>query len=100
MSIVLAATPASEANTKISGLLIAVYCIMKNILPLIGITLVVLAGVAYGFGQFFGADSRAKAASWGMACLTGAIIMLVIALIGPVIVKGLYTGTVTDIVCP
>jgi hypothetical protein len=57
-----------------------------------------MAAAAYGFGQFFGADTRAKASGWAMACLVGAIIMMVIYLIGPVIVKNLYP-TAQDIVC-
>jgi hypothetical protein len=85
------------AGTTPEGKIKATMCticeLMQNILPIIGLTLMVLAGVAYGSGQFFGADTRAKAAGWGMACLTGAIIMFVIYLVGPMIVIYLYQGT-------
>lgn len=98
MSIAFAAET-TDAGTKISGLVTTIYCLLTGIVPIIAFTLFVLAAVAYGVGQFFGADTRAKAATWGMAALTGAIVMLVIYLIGPMIVKGLYSASVTEITC-
>ena len=84
---------------KLTGFMNTIYCILHDLIPILAFTLFVLAGVAYGIGQFFGADTRAKAATWGMAALTGAIVMLVIYLIGPMIVKGLYSASVTEITC-
>ena len=81
-----------DAQQSIINTMGMVYCLMATILPVIGFVLMVIAAAAYGFGQFFGADSRAKATTWAMACLTGAIIMLLINLIGPMIITSL-TGT-------
>jgi len=100
MSIAFAAVPTNDASTKISQLVCTVYNILNGVFPIIVFTLFVLAAVAYGFGQFFGADTRAKAAGWGMACLTGAIIMLVIYLIGPVIITSLYKEVDMATACP
>jgi len=81
-----------NAQANITGAMGMIYCLMSTLLPFIAFVLMVLAAAAYGFGQFFGADSRAKATSWGMACLTGAIVMLLIYMIGPMIVTSLTGG--------
>jgi len=92
------ATTGAEA-AKVTGLVTSIYCMLTSIFPIIIFTLMVLAAVAYGAGQFFGADTRAKATTWAMACLSGAVVALIIYLLGPMIIKGLYTGTVTEITC-
>jgi len=81
-----------DAQANITNAMGMVYCLMTTLLPFIGFVLMVLAAAAYGFGQFFGADSRAKATTWAMACLTGAIVMLLIYMIGPMIIKSLVPG--------
>jgi hypothetical protein len=98
MTVIGATEVGSDAQAQIQNTLTTVYCIMTSIIPFIGFVLMVLAAVSYGFGQFFGADTRAKATTWGMACLTGAIVMLLIFMIGPLIIKGLYPAA-KDIVC-
>jgi len=85
-----AATPIDA----IKGLVSTICTTLTGILPILAFTLFVLAGVAYGIGNFFGADTRAKAAGWGMSALTGAIIMLIIYIMGPIIISALY-GTAT-----
>jgi len=98
ISLVFAGTP--SAATKITGLVCTIYKILTSVFPIIVFTLFVLAAVAYGFGQFFGADTRAKAATWAMACLTGAIIMLIIYLLGPTIIGSLYQQVDMTTACP
>ena len=93
-SLVLASVPDSDAGTKITGLVKSIYCLLTGVFPLLIFSLMVLAAVAYGAGQMFGADTRAKASTWAMACLTGAVIALVIYMLGPMIINGLY-GTTT-----
>jgi len=95
----LVAATTSTATTKITGLIKDIYCMLKNILPILVFTLMVLAGVAYGIGNFFGADTRAKAQGWGMTALTSGIIALIIYLLGPMIIAGLYSDTITTITC-
>jgi hypothetical protein len=86
-------TSTSSASDKLGATICNIYCMLNAILPIIAFTLFVLAGVAYGVGQFFGADTRAKAAGWGMSALTGAIIMLIIYIMGPVIITALYPSS-------
>ena len=54
--------------------------------------MIVLAGLTYAIGQIMGAETRARAAVWATAMLTGAVIGLVIYLITPPIV-GALVGT-------
>jgi Na+-driven multidrug efflux pump len=55
-------------------------------------TLFVLAGAAYGAGNFFGAEIRAKANSWAMSCITGGIIALLIILFSDILITNLMPG--------
>ena len=59
----------------------------KQFLAVASMILVVLAGAVYGIGQILGAETRARAAVWATAMLTGAVIGIVIFLIVPPIVK-------------
>jgi Na+-driven multidrug efflux pump len=49
--------------------------------------LVVLAGATYAIGQILGAETRARAAVWATAMLTGAVIGIVIYIIMPPLLK-------------
>jgi len=80
----------ADASDKIKCVMKQICCIVKGILPVIAFTLFILAGVGYGIGNFFGAETRAKAQGWGMSALVGAIIMLVIYMLGPTIIISLY----------
>jgi len=78
-------------------------CAMKDIcnmvsglLPIMAFVLFILAGVAYAVGNFFGAEMRAKAIGYAMNMLTGAIIALILSIIGPTIITSLGGGTFTD----
>ena len=86
----LAATDDAGANLKCA--MKAVCDLLDGLIPFIAFTLFVIAGAAYGAGQFFGADTRAKASGWAMSAVTGAIIMILIYLIGPTIIDSLYGG--------
>jgi hypothetical protein len=90
---VLLATDTTGAGANIKCAMHAVCAIMNDLVPFIAFTLFVIAGAAYGAGQFFGADTRAKASGWAMSAITGAIIMILIYLIGPTIINSLYGST-------
>lgn len=49
--------------------------------------LIVLAGTAYAIGQMMGAETRARAAVWATAMLTGAVIGIIIYLVSPAVIK-------------
>lgn len=78
----------TEALGKICDLFAAV-------LPVIGFVLFVLAGVAYAAGNFFTAEIRAKATSWAMNMILGAIISFLLWIIAPTIIGALSPGTVS-----
>jgi len=81
---------AAGVASSIASVVSVVCNMLKGILPIIVFTLFILAGVAYGIGNFFGAETRAKAQGWGMSALTGAIIMLVIYIMADPIITALY----------
>lgn len=68
---------------------------IETILPVITFVLFILAGVAYAVGQFFGAETRAKAVGWSMSIITGAIVALIIYVLGPVIITAMGGGSTT-----
>lgn len=56
--------------------------------------LIVLAGTVYAIGQVMGAETRARAAVWATAMLTGAVIGVIIYVITPPLVQTLVgTGS-------
>ena len=79
-----------------SGLTSALKELCKMSQTFLGVTamvLVVLAGTVYAIGQILGAETRARAAVWATAMLTGAVIGAIIYIVAPIIIKGLLTGT-------
>ena len=62
----------------------------RNFLGISAMLLVVLAGAVYAIGQVLGAETRAKAAVWATAMLTGAVIGIIIYLIVPTIIHSLF----------
>jgi len=83
---------AAEASTQITDTLTDIYCLLFGLVPLMAFTLFVLAGAAYGAGNFFGAEMRAKANSWAMSCITGGIIALLIILFSDILISNLMPG--------
>jgi len=77
------------ADDTLTATLTSIYCMLYGIIPIMAFTLFVLAGVAYGIGNFFGAEIRAKANSWAMSCITGAIIALIIIIFSDILINNL-----------
>jgi hypothetical protein len=84
-------------STSLTTTLCTIYKLLQSIIPIMAFTLMVLAGVAYGIGNFFGAELRAKANSWAMSCITGAIISIIIIIFSDILITNLlgadYTGS-------
>lgn len=70
----------------------------KTFLGAVAMILVVLAGATYAVGQVLGAETRARAAVWATAMLTGAVIGIVIYIIMPPLIAALL-GTSSSDVC-
>ncbi len=71
---------------------------IQNLIPVTAMLLVITAGVVYSAGQFFGAETRARANVWATSCLTGAIIGILIAVVAPCVL-GQLAGTGTCLNC-
>ncbi|MFH0737504.1 MAG: hypothetical protein V1827_02315 [Candidatus Micrarchaeota archaeon] len=83
----------SYASTANIGAAMSSLCgTAKAFLGATAMILVVLAGATYAIGQILGAETRARAAVWATAMLTGAVIGLVIYLIMPPLIGLLFTG--------
>ena|SRR3989338_5091084 len=66
---------------------------IKGLLPVAAMLMIVLAGVIYAAGQIMGAETRARANVWATACLTGALIAVLIAVIAPAVLNTINTGS-------
>lgn len=77
--------------TALSGLCADI----QDLIPVTAMLLVITAGVVYSAGQFFGAETRARANVWATSCLTGAIIGIIIAVVAPSILSQLAGTTVS-----
>jgi uncharacterized membrane protein len=78
-----------SATTQLQSALCVVYKTVNNILSVFAFALFAMAGAAYAAGQFFGAEIRARAQSWSMSMLTGAIIGILIVVVSKEIIKAL-----------
>ena len=68
---------------------------LKSLLPVIAMMMLVLAGVIYAAGQIMGAETRARANVWATACLTGALIAILIVVVAQPVLQTIYTdGTI------
>lgn len=82
---VMASSGASSLCTAMAS-----FCdLLVAVLPIMGFVLFVLAGVSYAAGNFFGAETRAKAQGWAMNMITGAIIAFVLWALGPILINAL-----------
>jgi hypothetical protein len=86
---------AGDASSGVSGLssaLCVLYSALTQIIPVVCLILVVLAGVVYAAGEMTGAETRARAHTWATGMIVGAVVGLVIILIAPSILGALYPG--------
>ena len=65
---------------------------LMQILPILSMLMLVLAGVIYAGGQMMGSETRAHATVWATACLTGALIGILIVVIAPSILEALFNS--------
>jgi hypothetical protein len=87
------ANPASDEGVTRLKRAVGSFCgALKDLLPVVSMLMVVVAGVIYAAGQIMGAETRARANVWATSCLTGAIIGILIATIAPEILNILLPG--------
>ncbi len=93
---------AATADPTAANLASALNILCNNARTFLGATamiLVVLAGATYAVGQVLGAETRARAAVWATAMLTGAVIGIVIYIIMPPIINALMGSEGSGDVC-
>jgi len=92
---------AQSASSKLTQTLCQLYKDINSIIPVVAFVLFILSGVAYAAGNFFGAEMRARAVTWSMSMLTGAIIGLLITQFASIIITNLMgTGASITTLCP
>ena len=65
---------------------------LTQMLPIAAMLMIILAGVIYAAGQMMGAETRARANVWATACLTGALIAILISVVAPSVLNMIYGG--------
>ena len=65
---------------------------LTQMLPVAAMLMIILAGVIYAAGQMMGAETRARANVWATACLTGALIAVLITVVAPSVLGMIYNG--------
>ena len=70
---------------------------LKSMVPVVAMMMLVLAGVIYAAGQILGAETRARANVWATACLTGALIAILIVVVAQPVLQMIYAdqGTIS-----
>lgn len=80
-------TNATDLSTSLSSIRDSI----SNLIPVVSLMMIVLAGLIYGIGQVMGAEIRGRSAVWAQALLIGAILGLVIAAMAQPLVD-LFSG--------
>jgi len=90
----------STASSKLTTTLCTLHRDLNSIIPVVAFVLFILSGVSYAAGQFFGAETRARAITWSMSMLTGAIIGLLITQFASLIITNLMgSGNTIEQLC-
>ena len=89
----------SNPDQKIQDAVKNLYCMVKNLLPVVALLMVFAAAVIYALGQMLGAEIRARANVWAHAMFIGAIIGILLSLVVPWILKTIYADTWTSVTC-
>jgi hypothetical protein len=66
---------------------------LKSLIPVVAMMMLVLGGVIYAAGQMMGAETRARANVWATAALTGALIAIMMAVVGPAVLNIIYPNS-------
>jgi hypothetical protein len=67
---------------------------ISGLLPVAAMLMTVVAAVIYAAGQMMGAETRARANVWATASITGAMIGVLIAAIGPPVLQTVYGSSI------
>jgi len=59
----------------------------KSLLPVTAMLMLIMGGVIYAAGQLLGAETRARANVWATACLTGALIAILMVVVAPPVLQ-------------
>ena len=62
----------------------------KSLLPVTAMLMLIMGGVIYAAGQLLGAETRARANVWATACLTGALIAILMVVVAPPVLQMIY----------
>jgi len=95
--LVLAAVASATMLTTIENAVSQLCVSLKSMLPVVAMMMLVLAGVIYAAGQILGAETRARANVWATACLTGALIAILIVVVAQPVLQSIYAdqGTIS-----
>ena len=66
---------------------------LTQMLPVVAMLMIILAGVIYAAGQMMGAETRARTNVWATAALTGALMAILIAVVAPPVLGAINNGT-------
>ncbi|MGC9005207.1 MAG: hypothetical protein ACP5JC_01095 [Candidatus Micrarchaeia archaeon] len=80
---------AQQETQQIISALEGLYCFLKTTLPVFAAVLIIFAAVIFAAGQVMGAETRSRANVWATAMLVGALIGILVALVGPWVVQEL-----------
>jgi len=78
----------SQVTSAISSLCYG----LTTMLPVAAMLMIILAGVIYAAGQMMGAETRARTNVWATACLTGALMAILIAVVAPSVLNMIYNN--------
>ncbi len=67
---------------------------IRQLIPAVAMLMIIGSAVVYILGQWTGAETRARANVWSNNMLVGAVIGLIIATVGPVIINSLWVNAV------
>jgi len=83
LALVSGALFAQSLLTGVSSGMNSLCASIQDLMPVVAMLMVVLAGVLYAAGQVMGAETRARGNVWATAALTGALVAVLIIVVSP-----------------
>lgn len=76
----------------LQAVLNTVRCTIYCLIPTVSVLMFVLAAVAYMFGQYFGAEIRARAIGYSTSLIVGAIVAFLIVQLSNAVIGVMFPG--------
>ncbi len=97
--VLLSVSLSADAGERIREGICNVYGMLKDLLPVIILAVIVLAGVVFAAGQVLGAETRSRANVWATNMIIYSVIAIIVVLVVPYLLSQIDPNLDLEHVC-